>query len=134
MRLLSDFLIKNGHHVWLDEREIRVGESIVDAINDGIQNATHFAVVLSKNSVNKPWVRRELSSALMRQLAEQSISVLPVRIDDSPVPVLLSDIKYADCRTDVESGFEAIVNSAMTNAAQQPEIWEKTYVTFRHQT
>ena len=116
VRLLADFIVKNGRDVWLDEREIKVGQSIVEAINAGLTDATHLAVVLSKHSIDKPWVKKELSSALMRQLAKQSISILPLLIDDSPIPPLLSDIKYADCRFDLEKGFKDLVDSTLTRA------------------
>lgn len=83
-----------GTGVWLDEWEIRVGDSIVEKINQALGTATHLIVLLSRNSVDKPWIKRELSSALMRQLSENSISVLPIRVDDCAIPPLLADIKH----------------------------------------
>jgi hypothetical protein len=61
--------------------------------------------------VTKPWVTRELSSALMRQIKDNAVSVLPIRLDDSHVPAILADIRYADCRTDLQSGFQDVVNA-----------------------
>ena len=92
-----------GAEVWLDECEIRVGESIVQKINGGLAQATHLVILLSRESCQKPWVTRELSSALMRQLTNNSIKVLPVRLDDCEIPALLADIRYADYRRGVSA-------------------------------
>jgi len=101
-RDLSAAMAKLGSDVWLGEREIRVGDSIVQKIDDGLSRASHLVVLLSENSVGKPWVRKELSSALMRQLSEKSITVLPVRLDSCTIPPILADIRYADARSGME--------------------------------
>ena len=108
---LATYLSNLGAEVWLDEWEIRVGDSIVAKINEGLDAASHLAILLSANSIARPWVTRELSSALMRQLKDNSITVLPIRIDESPMPAILSDIRYADCRTNLEAGFDDVVHA-----------------------
>lgn len=95
-REIANGLLSLGSEVWFDEWEIKVGESIVMKINEALERITHLVVLLSKNSVDKPWVKRELSSSLMRQLSVQAITILPVVIDGCEVPPLLSDIKYAN--------------------------------------
>ena len=99
------FLRERGTDVWLDQWEIRVGDSIVQKINDALSETTHLAILLSSVSVTKPWVRHELSSARMRQLTDSSVSVLPLVLDDCSIPAILADIQFADCRRDRESGF-----------------------------
>jgi len=108
---LAEFLRGNGASVWLDRWEIKVGDSIVQKVNDGLSSATHLAVVLSSRSVNKPWVKREMSSALMRQLANNSVSVIPIVIDDCLIPAILADIKYADCRSDIDAGLKDLLEA-----------------------
>lgn len=105
---LASYLINTGAEVWLDQWEIRVGDSIVEKINSALTAASHLVLILSSHSVKKPWVKREFSSALMRQLASNSIKVIPVRIDDCEVPIILSDVRYADCRDSKENGFNEI--------------------------
>ncbi len=97
-RWISRALQDAGADVWLDEWEIQVGDSILDKIDQALGVVTHLVVLLSWTSIQRPWVRKELSSALFRQLDGHSICVLPVRLDDCPVPPILADIKYADGR------------------------------------
>jgi hypothetical protein len=59
--------------------------------------------VLSKNSVKSKWVQKELSVALHIRRP-----VLPLRIDDCKVPILLRDTKYADFRKGFRQGFDEL--------------------------
>jgi hypothetical protein len=107
-REIAHFLRGLGSDVWFDEWEIKVGESIVQRIDGALGQVTHLLLLLSKHSVDKPWVKKEFSSALMRQLSNNSITVLPMRVDDSPYPTLLADIKYADARVELKRGLSEI--------------------------
>jgi hypothetical protein len=98
-----------GH--WYDKREIKVGDSIVEKINDGLSDATHLIVVLSAASVKKPWVKREMSASLMRQLGDRSIKILPILREHCVIPPLLADIKYADFCADFDCGFADLIDS-----------------------
>jgi hypothetical protein len=116
-RSLARSLKTLGTDVWLDEWEIRAGDSIVQKINEALSKVTHLIVLLSKTSCAKPWVAREWSSALMRQLADNSIAVLPVRLDDHPLPPILADLRYADCRASLREGV-AQLKQALTNSGE----------------
>ena len=65
------------------------GDSLVDKIfEEGIKEAQAVIVVLSNNSVNKPWVREELNAAVVNRINKGS-KLIPVVIDDCPVPQAL---------------------------------------------
>ncbi len=110
-RQLANAMTKLGAEVWFDEWEIRVGDSIVQKINDALGKISHLIVLLSLRSVDKPWVRKEFSAALMQQLSRNSIRVLPVRIDDCEIPPIIADIKYADARLGMERAFAELETS-----------------------
>lgn len=107
------YLEGHGVEAWLDELRIRVGDSIVAKMNEGISGASHVALLVSKESATRPWVAREFSAALMRQLQEASVRVLPIRLDDSPVPAILADIRYADWRSDEALGFRQVYDAVV---------------------
>jgi hypothetical protein len=47
-----------GHAVWVDSRNLRGGEVLDEEIENAIRNASSFIAVLSKETVNSPWVKR----------------------------------------------------------------------------
>lgn len=110
---LCAFLDAQDVAVWYDRREINVGDSIVERIGQGLGAASHVVIVLSQSSVRKPWVLKEMSSTLMRQLESRSVNLLPVLIENCTIPPLLSDIKYADCRRNRYDGFNDLLEAIM---------------------
>jgi TIR domain-containing protein len=77
-----------GIDAWLDRWEILPGDSFVRKIFEGIAQAKAVIVVISRHSVDKPWVREELDVAVVRKIND-IIKLIPVVIDDSKVPVCL---------------------------------------------
>ncbi len=59
----ADDLLKNGVEVWLDTWEMLPGDSLVEKVFEGIGNAEAVIIVLSANSINKPWVKEELNAS-----------------------------------------------------------------------
>ena len=82
-------LRKRGVDAWLDRWEILPGDSLVDKIfEEGIAQAKAIIVVISRHSVDKPWVREELNVAVVRKVNRLS-RLIPVVIDDTTVPTSL---------------------------------------------
>jgi TIR domain len=97
-RQLAVAIAGSGFKVWLDEAEIRVGESLIAKIEAGITDATHLVAVISRASVTSRWCQEELRMALSRQIQGKGIAVLPVVVDDCELPGFLQEKKYADFR------------------------------------
>jgi hypothetical protein len=111
-RLAHDLVLR-GVQVWYADWEIRVGDSIVQKVNDGIDSSGWLVVVLSASSTQSEWVKRELNSALMLELERRKVFVLPARIDDAAVPALLKDKQYADFRGDYDDALERLLQRLM---------------------
>jgi hypothetical protein len=107
---LATSLVKNKTHVWLDRWEITVGQSLISKVQEAIQEAGALLVVLSKASVKSEWCKRELNAALMRELDEKRVLILPVRVDGCKAPPFLSDKLYADFRGDFDAGLREVLN------------------------
>jgi hypothetical protein len=99
VRKLDVSLASAGADVFLDERNIRIGESIPNSVFSAIGRATHVICVLSEASISSKWVADELGAArMLRNRPESVVAILPVRIDDSPIPADLLHLKYGDFR------------------------------------
>jgi|GEM_PF-1846996 len=98
VRRLADRLANSGVIVWLDEIELKIGDSIINRVSDAIEQVEYVAVVVSSNSVKSRWVKKELSLAMSKELGQSDPVVLPIRIDDCEMPSSLGDKLYADFR------------------------------------
>jgi len=108
---LIEALKKREVDVWFDEHEIQVGDSIIEKINDGLKEMDGLAIILSQNSINSDWVKKELNTALMRKLSQEKVKIFPIRVDNCEIPLLISEYKYADFRNDFEKGLKEFIQS-----------------------
>lgn len=104
-------LDKYAFYAWYDKREIFIGDSIVEKVNKGLENTKYLIAVLSKNSIKKTWVQKELNSTLMRQLSKEQVIILPILIENCDIPAILKDIKYADFTKDFNAAFKDLIKA-----------------------
>jgi len=93
-----------GHHVkcWLDEAEMKIGDSLIQKIRDGIDNVEYFAVILSPNSISAPWVVNELDVAMNYQINGRPIKVLPIMLKECEPPGFLVGKLYGDFKDEAK--------------------------------
>ncbi len=91
-RFVNRFAVRlreNGVEAWLDKWEMLPGDSLVDKIfEEGLKDAQAIILVLSRFSVEKPWVREELNAAVVKRINTGS-KLIPVLIDECEVPEAL---------------------------------------------
>lgn len=125
-RFVLDFAIalrQHGVDAWLDKWEMLPGDSLVDKIfEEGIKGASAVIIVLSKFSVEKPWVREELNAAFVKRINTGS-KLIPVVIDDCEVPEALSSTLWQ--RVDNLKSYEASLSrivAAIFGSTDKPPI------------
>jgi hypothetical protein len=80
-RPIAEALKAKGYKVWLDETELKVGDRLLDQIDEGLANCRFGLVILSPAFFGKNWTRRELAGLVAREDAEERTIILPVRLD-----------------------------------------------------
>jgi TIR domain len=110
-RRLAEEIKRLGYNVWLDEWEILLGDSVVERINAGLENAKYVIVCYSDAGVLSNWMSREWMSALARKLEGHSIQLLPVRLSGGAPPAILADIRYADLVKDWDGGIKELLQA-----------------------
>jgi hypothetical protein len=112
--------VKHNANVWVDTWELNVGDSILNKVQDAIQESSALLVILSKTSVESEWCKKELSAGLMRELDEKRVVVLPVLVEDCKIPLFLREKMYADLRTDFDRGLHKVLDAIakVTNSYQ----------------
>ncbi|MGK6308278.1 toll/interleukin-1 receptor domain-containing protein [Variovorax sp. DT-64] len=111
VRGLAVDLAAKGHQPWLDEWQILAGESIVERVGSGVENADLMVVVLSRAAVASKWVENEWQAKYWTEVGERRVAVIPVVLDDCEVPTLLRPKRYVDFRHDYTSALELLIKS-----------------------
>jgi len=76
---IAEQLVASGIDVWWDRWCMNSGDSLRQKIEEGLDNCTHFIVLLSPNSIEKPWVKQEIDAALVNKLANKC-KFVPLRM------------------------------------------------------
>ena len=89
-RPLAEELQRNGIDTFYDKWEIGLGDSLRQKVEEGIGDCTHFIVLLTPISIQKPWVNVEIDAGFIRNL-EGKCKFIPLRcgLDVDMLPPLL---------------------------------------------
>jgi len=111
VRKLANDLTNRGLKVFFDEWEIGPGDSIREKIDSGLAECTHFVVILTQTSINKPWVNKEIDAAFVQHV-EESVVFIPIRLNLSveSLPPLLR-AKHSPSFDEYDANFENLVSS-----------------------
>ena len=91
--------------VFYDSWSIQPGDGIIDKMNLGLAKANYFFFFISENSLKSKMVKLEWQNALLKAVSGE-IRFIPIRLDQSPIPTILSQTLYLDLYT---NGFEAVL-------------------------
>lgn len=119
-------LREKGIDAWLDKWEMLPGDSLIDKIfEEGIKEADAFIIVLSKFSVEKPWVKQELNAGYVKKI-NNGTKLIPVVIDDCSVPESLQSTLWEQISdlSSYDDSFDRIVAS-IYGASDKPPIGPK---------
>lgn len=111
IRQLATDLTAAGVTVWLDEQNIRVGESIPESIAQGLASSDYFLLAISEHSTSSEWVKRELNAALVAEIKRRKVHILPILLTPTEIPAIIADKKYADFTTSYRSGLDELLTA-----------------------
>jgi hypothetical protein len=87
----------NGVDAWFSKWEIKPGDSIPAKIDEGLEDCEFFIIVLSKSSIDRPWVQTELAAATVRKQSGKVRKIIPVKIQDcGDLPSTLASLLWED--------------------------------------
>ncbi len=115
---LAHSLEQLGHRVWVDVQKIEIGDLIPREVAGAVERAEYVIVVLSKSSVASSWSEQEWYAKYWDEVVTRRTMVLPVVIEECPIPLFLRPKRHADFRSDYALGLAqlAIVLDEHTKA------------------
>ncbi|GJL70219.1 MAG: hypothetical protein NPIRA06_28540 [Nitrospirales bacterium] len=90
---ISKELESIGVMTWRDDKDIVGGDSIPTEIGKGLERATHFTLLYTNTSKNRPWVKTEFENALMLREQTGKLKIIPILLDGLKPPTILGNIK-----------------------------------------
>lgn len=130
-QVLAEGLATAGAKVWIDEGELRVGDSIIDRIARAIAEVEFVVAIVSVNSIGSPWCEKELSLATTGGLNREGVKVLPLRLGSIRMPASLADTYYLSVDPDDPAAVvDILLHHARSHlATPQPAVRRRADVT-----
>ena len=107
MRYIAKFIRTQGLKVWVDNEKLIPGTPIwEDEVEKAIKSAAAILVILSPESKNSEWVRRETS--LADQHHKRVFPVLVSGDENSSITLRLINRQYVDIRENRDKGLKSL--------------------------
>ena len=120
---LANLLDSDGYDVFYDKYEQAQlwGRNLYTHLSSVYKDKGRYCVMfLSEHYARKLWTSHELENAQARAFEENEEYILPVRIDDTEIPGILSTIGYLDLRS--MSIAEIYENLALKLSGETPHV------------
>lgn len=83
VRELAARLKKDGVRVWLDEEQIKPGDSIPAKIEEGLERSRVLLLCMSVNAFDSDWEQLESGTFRFRDPLNKKSRFIPMRLDDA---------------------------------------------------
>lgn len=80
---LYEELRKQGLTVFIDEEDIKWGESLIDVINKALHKSKYVIAVMTDKSVGKSWPQKEINAVLNQEIKAGTNKLLPLICGDA---------------------------------------------------
>ena len=87
-----------GIDYWVDLEQLD-NDRVNERINEGLENATHFLLVWSKNARESDWVKEERNAASSQDYKDK-LQIFSFKLDNTSLPALIfSNRRYFEINT-----------------------------------
>jgi hypothetical protein len=87
-------LRERGLAVWFDQTHVLASHNVVREIDLALERCSHFLLFASRAYFDSEWAAAEYRAALYMALSKRDVSVLVVKLDDSPLPPLIAPLNH----------------------------------------
>jgi WD40 repeat protein len=98
VRDIAKRLQADGLSVWLDEQQIKPGDSIPAKVETGLEYSRVLVLCMSANAFGSDWAQLESGTFRFRDPLNKERRFIPLRLDDAPIKGSLAQFLYIDWR------------------------------------
>jgi thymidine kinase len=80
---LHEDLNKNNVNSWYAPKDLRIGDDILDTINEAIRRKDRHIIIFSSNALKSDWVENEVKLAFAEERVQKKKFLFPIRLDNS---------------------------------------------------
>ena len=128
MEKIRNSLRRESLTVWTNTTDIQTGEDFQSAIDRGIEQTDNLVYLVSPDSVESEFVRKELDYAV--SLHKRIIPVLVRETPPESIPLALQGVQYIDLTDNVEEGDYVLDESQLLKIIHQDEAYYNEHKVF----
>ena len=128
VREFADILKSEGLNVFFDEYEEAFlwGKDVYQHLSEVYSKQAYYCVIfISKHYSEKLWTKHELKAAQERAFQQNNPYILPIRIDDTDLPGILSTFGYQDLRQKSVTEIAQFILTKLSQSEVTPGIRSK---------
>src|SRR5690349_3187953 len=100
VRGIAERLRADGVRIWLDDWEIRPGDSIPAKIEHGLESSRVLVLCMSAHAFGSDWAQLESGTFRFRDPLNKERRFIPLRLDDAPLKGFLAQFHYINWQAD----------------------------------
>src|SRR6476469_7558574 len=120
---VADILTEKGYRVLVQDYDIPLGASFVDAMHEAVKNSRDLVILFTRDYEQSPYTRKEFTSfEAERAQSQEERHIIVLRCEDVPLRGLLADNVYQDLvgMTDPEERKRRIIAAAERQSQAAP--------------
>jgi hypothetical protein len=91
--------------VWYAPLSIEYGDSIVNKVQEGMNNSVGVIFWITKDFIESNWCKKEMNTFLNRHIVKENVLILSIvdsSIDEEELPPFISELKYIKMETPIK--------------------------------
>lgn len=109
VKKLADDLGRSGINIWLDENELKPGDSIKPKIEKALKESQWVILVPTPEDRGSSWVYKEIDLAYEQEKERSRPFIIPLKMKEGKIPDVFEERMWADFSDDYETGLKSLL-------------------------
>ena len=121
VKKLTNDLNQSGINIWLDENELKPGDSIKPKIEKALRESQWVILVPTPEDRGSSWVYKEIDLAYEQEKERSRPFIIPLKMKEGKIPTEFEERMWADFSNDYETGLKSLLKGIIRTPDQVDE-------------
>ncbi len=121
VKKLANDLCQSGINIWLDENELKPGDSIKPKIEKALRESQWVILVPTPEDRGSSWVYKEIDLAYEQEKERSRPFIIPLKMKEGKIPTEFEERMWADFSNDYEIGLKSLLKGIIRTPDQVEE-------------